>query len=112
MRISYISPAYYPRIGSMEYMVRSVAERLAKAGHEVSVLAGEPGIGKPVEEEVNGVKVLRWLTWAPGGAYHMPRRHGRLVSALRELLRVRPARVPHRYGPFELHHRLGIAPYY
>jgi len=87
MRILYISPTYYPRIGGVEYVVKSVAERLAKAGHEVAVLTGEPGIGKPIEEEVNGVRVIRWPTWASGGAYHIPRQRSRLESALRELLR-------------------------
>jgi len=87
MRILYISPTYHPRIGGVEYVVKSVAERLAKAGHEVAVLAGEPGIDEPVEEEVNGVRVVRWLTWAPGGAYHIPRQRNRLELSLRELLR-------------------------
>jgi len=87
MKILYVSPAYYPRIGGVEYVVKSVAERLAKSGHEVIVLAGEPGIGKPLEEEVGGVRVFRWPTWAPGGAYHFPRHRGMLESTLRELLR-------------------------
>jgi len=65
MRILYVHLFTTPHIGGMEYVIKSVAERLAKASHEVSVLAGEPGIDEPVEEEVNGVKVLRWLTWAP-----------------------------------------------
>jgi len=82
-----MSPTYYPRIGGVEYVVKSVAERLAKSGHEVVVLAGEPGIGKPLEEEVGGVRVIRWPTWAPGGAYHFPRHRGMLESTLRELLR-------------------------
>jgi len=81
-----VSPTYYPRIGGVEYVVKFVAERLAKAGHEVSVLAGEPGIEEPAEEEVNSVRVVRWPTWAPGGAYHVPRQRSRLESALRELL--------------------------
>jgi len=87
MRMLYIAQAYHPRIGGVEYVVKSVAERLAKAGHDVSVLAGEPGIDRPAEEEVNGVRVIRWPTWTPGGAYHIPRQRGRLESALRELLR-------------------------
>jgi len=87
MRILYISPVYHPHIGGMEYVIKSVAERLVKAGHEVAVLTGEPGIEKPVEEEVNGVRVVRWPTWAPGGAYHVPRQRSKLESALRELLR-------------------------
>jgi len=87
MRILYVSPTYYPRIGGVEYVVKSVAERLAKSGHEVVVLSGEPEIGKPYEEKVNGIRVVRWPTWAPGGAYHFPRQRGKLESSLRELLR-------------------------
>ena len=87
MKILYITPTYYPRIGGIEYVVKSVAERLAKAGHEIIVLAGEPNIEESVEEDVNGVRVVRWPTWAPGGAYHVPRQRSRLELALRELLR-------------------------
>jgi len=87
MRILYVSSVYYPHVGGMEYVIKSVAERLAKTGHEVSVLAGEPGIEEPAEEEVNGVKVVRWPTRAPGGAYHIPRQRNRLESVLRELLK-------------------------
>ncbi len=31
MKIAYIAPTYPPRIGGIEYVVKSVAERLAKA---------------------------------------------------------------------------------
>ena len=40
MKILYISPGYYPRIGGVKYVVESVSERLARIGHEVRVLAG------------------------------------------------------------------------
>ena len=85
MRILYIAPLYYPHIGGLEYVVKSVAERLVRLGHEVTVLAGEPGIDKPVEELVNGVRVVRWPTRSPGGAYHIPRRRAELEKALKEL---------------------------
>ncbi|WP_229657601.1 glycosyltransferase family 4 protein [Thermocladium modestius] len=58
----------------MEYVVKSTAERLVKMGHEVTVLAGETEIEKPHEEEINDVHVIRWPTWNPSGAYHIPRR--------------------------------------
>jgi len=87
VRILYVSSVYYPHIGGMEYVIKSVAERLAKAGHEVAVLTGEPSIEKPVEEEINGVKVVRWPTRAPREAYHIPKQRNRLESTLRELLR-------------------------
>jgi glycosyltransferase involved in cell wall biosynthesis len=58
MRILFIAPSYYPHIGDVEYVVKSVAERLAKAGHEVTVVAGEPNTDKSYEEVVNGVRVV------------------------------------------------------
>ncbi len=61
-----ISPTYYPHIGGVEYVVKSVAERLVKmGGHEITVLAGgEPEIEGPREEEINSVRVIRWPTWS------------------------------------------------
>jgi len=44
LKILYISPGYYPRIDGVEYVVKSVAERLVRMEHEVTVLAGEPDI--------------------------------------------------------------------
>jgi len=85
MRILFIAPSYYPHIGGVEYVVKSVAERLAKAGHEVTVVAGEPNTNRPYEDVVNGVRVVRWPTWSPGNAYHIPRRRGGLEKLLREL---------------------------
>jgi glycosyltransferase involved in cell wall biosynthesis len=41
MRTLFIAPSYYPHIGGIEYVVKSVAERLAKAGHEVSIISGK-----------------------------------------------------------------------
>jgi glycosyltransferase involved in cell wall biosynthesis len=87
MRILFIAPSYYPHIGGVEYVVKSVAERLAKAGHEVTVVAGEPNTDKPYEEVVNGVRVARWPIWSPGNAYHIPRKRGELERFLKELAR-------------------------
>jgi len=87
LRILYISPGYYPRIGGVEYVVKSVAERLVKMGHEATVLSGEPEIDEPRDEDINGVKVIRWPTWSPEEAYHFPRRRGDLERMLKELAR-------------------------
>jgi glycosyltransferase involved in cell wall biosynthesis len=73
MHILHISPSYYPHIGGVEYVVKSVAERLVKMGHEITVIAGEPEIEKPLEEVINNVRVIRWPVWSPGNAYHIPR---------------------------------------
>jgi glycosyltransferase involved in cell wall biosynthesis len=87
MRFAFVSPSYYPHIGGVEYVVKSVAERLAKAGHVVTVVAGEPNTDRPYEEVVNGVRVARWPIWSPGSAYHIPRKRGELERFLEELAR-------------------------
>jgi len=46
MKIVYAAPTYHPHVGGVEYVVKAVAERLAKRGHEVVVLAGEPNAEK------------------------------------------------------------------
>ena len=86
MRMVYVTPSYSPRIGGVEYVAKSVAERLAKMGHEVTVVTGEPGAEKPREEEINGVRVIRWPTWAPSGAYHIPKKRDQLRNLLQKLL--------------------------
>jgi glycosyltransferase involved in cell wall biosynthesis len=86
MRIVYATPSYFPRIGGVEYVAKSVAERLAKMGYEVTVITGEPEAEKPREEEINGVRVIRWPTWAPSNAYHIPKKRNQLSNLLRNLL--------------------------
>lgn len=72
MKLMLVAPRYYPHIGGVEYVVKSVAERLARMGHDVIVLAGEPDAEKPYKEVINNVKVIRWPVWGPGNAYHIP----------------------------------------
>ena len=55
-----------------------MAERLAKMWDEVTVITGEPEAEKPRKEEINGVQEIRWPTWAPSGAYHIPRMRSQL----------------------------------
>ena len=87
MRVLFIAPSYYPHIGGVEYVVKSVAERLTKAGHETIVVAGEPSTDKPREDVVEGVRVVRWPVWSPGNAYHIPRKRSELEKLLKELAR-------------------------
>ena len=88
MKILYVTPRYYPHIGGVEYVVKSIAERLAKMGHEVTVLAGEPSVKRAREEFVNNVKVIRWPTWTLKEAFHIPRIRSKLMSTLKELIKV------------------------
>lgn len=87
MKIIMISPQYYPHIGGVEYVVKSVAERLVKRGINVTVFTGESSVASIKEEEINGVHVIRWPTFVLGGAYHVPRLIRKLISVLRELTR-------------------------
>jgi len=87
MNIAFVAPRYHPHIGGVEYVVKSVAERLNRMGHDVAVLAGEPEVERPREEVVGGVRVVRWPTWSPGDAYHVPRLRGELRRVLLELAR-------------------------
>ena len=87
MHMIFIAPSYYPHIGGVEYVVKSIAERLTKAGHETVVVAGEPSTDKPREDIVEGVKVIRWPVWSPGNAYHVPRRRSDLEKLLEGLAR-------------------------
>jgi 1,2-diacylglycerol 3-alpha-glucosyltransferase len=87
MRILQIVPLYHPHIGGVEYVAKSIAERLGRMGHDVTVLAGEPEVERPREEVVGDVRVVRWPTWSPGDAYHVPRLRGELRRVLLELAR-------------------------
>jgi glycosyltransferase involved in cell wall biosynthesis len=87
INLLFIAPSYYPHVGGVEYVVKSVAERLVKKGHDVVVLCGEPSIDDPREEWINDVYVIRWPTWAPGDAYHIPRMRGKLKNWLSKVTR-------------------------
>jgi len=65
--------------------VKSVAERLVKKGHEIVVIAGEPRSRKLSKEFINDVEIIRWPTWSPTGAYHIPRRMSEFEKKLLDL---------------------------
>ena len=86
LRILFVAPMYYPRVGGVEYVVKSIAEQLVRLGHEVVVLAGDPEIKEARSEEINKVNVIRWPTWSPGGAYHIPKFKKKLETKLGEII--------------------------
>ncbi|WP_292379757.1 glycosyltransferase family 4 protein [Methanosarcina sp. UBA289] len=71
MKIAQICPRYYPDIGGVETHVREISERLVKAGHDVEVITTDPTGKLSKREIVNGVKVLRFRSFAPGNAYYL-----------------------------------------
>jgi len=58
LKKTYGTEIYYPHVGDVGYFVKSVAERLVKKGHDVTVLCGESSIDNPREEWINGVNVF------------------------------------------------------
>jgi len=70
MRILEVCPNYYPFIGGVEEHVRNISQRLAKE-HQVTVFAGDPSGKLAKEEEINGVLVKRFKSFAPQAAYHL-----------------------------------------
>ena len=76
MRIAQVSPTYHPYIGGIETQVKETSERIVKESletYEVEVLTTDPVGRLPEEEEINGIKVRRFKSWAPGEAYYFSR---------------------------------------
>lgn len=69
MKILHVSPRYFPYIGGLEEHVRNICERLASR-YEVTVFTTDPSGKLPKHEEINGVNVKRFKTWAPNEAYY------------------------------------------
>jgi glycosyltransferase involved in cell wall biosynthesis len=82
MRLMFVAPRYCSHVGGVEYVVKSVAERLARRGNEVTAFCGSSNINILKEEWINGVHVFRWPVWAPREAYHIPRMRSKLKSWL------------------------------
>ncbi len=66
MKIAYVSPFYSPTICGVGRVVRELAERAVKKGHEVHVFCADTDKIKRLdvkEELINGVKVHRCFYW-------------------------------------------------
>ena len=58
MRILAVTKYYYPVIGGVETLVRTLAERHVQAGHQCTVLCMDPE--RDSDEIINGVRVIRF----------------------------------------------------
>lgn len=70
MKIAQVCPRYFPDIGGVETDVKEISERLVSKGHDVEVITTDPGGKLKKEDLVNGVKVIRFKSFAPGSAYY------------------------------------------
>jgi len=70
LKIAQVCPRYFPYIGGIETNVKEISERLVLENHEVEVITTDP-IGKLKKKDIiNGVKVTRFKSFAPGEAYY------------------------------------------
>jgi len=81
MKVTHVCPRYHPHIGGVETYVRELAVRQADRGYEVEVFTTDPGGKLPKEEEIDGVEVHRFPSFAPGEAYYFS---GKLQRAIKK----------------------------
>jgi len=70
MRIVQVCATYSPNVGGIETHVREISERLVKRGFDISVLTTDPSGKLSRVENINGVQVSRFNSWAPNEAYY------------------------------------------
>jgi len=63
MKVLIAVPYFWPRVGGMENYARSLAQGLAEVGCEVVVVCGDPGVRRPIRDEVDGHLVWRLPVW-------------------------------------------------
>jgi glycosyltransferase involved in cell wall biosynthesis len=71
LKIAQICPRYFPDIGGVETHVKEISERLVKTGHDVEIITTDPTGRLNKREMINGVKVIRFRSFAPGNAYYL-----------------------------------------
>lgn len=70
MKIAQVCPRYFPDIGGVETDVKEISERLVLKGHDIEVITTDPSGKLKKEDIINGVKVIRFRSFAPGSAYY------------------------------------------
>jgi glycosyltransferase involved in cell wall biosynthesis len=68
MKIVQVCPRFFPDIGGVETHVYEISKRLAK-DNEVCVYTTDPTGKLPKEEVLDGIRVLRFKSFAPNDAY-------------------------------------------
>ncbi|MCK5038833.1 MAG: glycosyltransferase family 4 protein [Thermoplasmata archaeon] len=82
MKIIQVTPRYFPDIGGVETHVKAISEVLVEKGFEVEVICTDPSGSYPKNENINGVEIRRFKSFAPNEAYYIaPRIHSYLKKA-------------------------------
>lgn len=72
LSVVHVTPRYFPFIGGMEYVVKSLAEEMSKIGHDVTVFTLNSMGGLPRKERLNEVNIERFFGFSVHNAYHFP----------------------------------------
>ena len=97
MRIVQVVHAFPPEVGGLEHHVFYLSRELVRKGHDVLVVAGNPG-GLKSEETMDGVRVRRYRSFAFPGFSSVRLQPGLLLRLL-----FVPADVFHSHGYGSLH---------
>ncbi len=68
MKIALVCPRFYPEIGGVETHVYEISKRISKH-FDLEVIATDPSGKLPKEEEINGIFVRRFHSFAPSASY-------------------------------------------
>lgn len=63
MRILFVLENYYPNIGGVETLFKSLAEQLAEQGHEVGIVTTQLSKHDPREEVIGNITIRRYPFW-------------------------------------------------
>ena len=70
MKILFVTHRYPPHTGGVETHVREIATRLVDRGHDVTVFSADAGPDIESRTVDDGVRVRRFRSVSPGGAFH------------------------------------------
>ena len=59
MKILFVLENYYPNVGGLETLFKTLVEKLVAAGHEITIITTKPFAGLPFKEEIGNIKIIR-----------------------------------------------------
>ncbi len=80
MRVLFVTPRYFPFMGGIETHVHEVAQRLAAAGVDVTVLTTDPSGKLPAREDIAQVTIRRVRAWPARKDYYFAPDIARVIA--------------------------------
>lgn len=70
MEVVQVCPLFFPYLGGIETHVREISKRLVKLGINVQVYSTDPSGKLPKKENIDGIEVHRFRSFAPNSLYY------------------------------------------